>query len=443
MLSIRTDRITTLHAVRWGILVTALWLVFPFLASSELPHTLRSPILQKPTLQKPTLQPPVLQQPTLQPPALLPDTGGSILSVALSVNSARKASLRNAQLTNNIVNALSPWTKFFLVTTDRQAFEVVKNAVPQRVTFLELPFSRSMTIWTQDPFLVLSRSDEESKTILLSPRVFEREGDASIAGIIAQSAAYSFRKSKLDFEGGNIVSDERFIFIGASTILQNAERMGISPVEAIVQFQLELGRKVIAIGPVPQPVDHIDMILTPLGEKRIALADASLGIRIAEEALKLDPEGVEAFERHCEMMFFSHPSVSFLLDKQGVKMTAPKIRGELREVISRSRKIAATLDKIALSLAGYGYEVVRMPFLFGGPDENRVASYPMLSYNNVLLEDTKVYLPRYGWPAFDRAAHAVWKTIGFQTQPIDGLTTSAMYGGSLRCSAKVLARRAK
>jgi len=29
---------------------------------------------------------------------------------------------------------------------------------------------------------------------------------------------------------------------------------------------------------------------------------------------------------------------------------------------------------------------------------------------------------------------------GFEARPIDGLTISAMYGGALRCSVKVLAR---
>jgi hypothetical protein len=40
----------------------------------------------------------------------------------------------------------------------------------------------------------------------------------------------------------------------------------------------------------------------------------------------------------------------------------------------------------------------------------------------------------------DEAARQAWEALGFSTQPIDGLTISAMYGGALRCAVKVLAR---
>jgi hypothetical protein len=73
------------------------------------------------------------------------------------------------------------------------------------------------------------------------------------------------------------------------------------------------------------------------------------------------------------------------------------------------------------------------------------AAYPMLTYNNVIIEadatGRRVYLPRYGWPAMDDAAREAWTALGFAARPIDGLTISAMYGGALRCSVKVLSRK--
>ena len=90
--------------------------------------------------------------------------------------------------------------------------------------------------------------------------------------------------------------------------------------------------------------------------------------------------------------------------------------------------------------------------LFGGPEaepkaddsERMRAAYPMLTYNNVIIEadaaGRRVYLPRYGWPAIDDAARDAWTALGFAVRPIDGLTISAMYGGALRCAVKVLAR---
>lgn len=142
------------------------------------------------------------------------------------------------------------------------------------------------------------------------------------------------------FEGGNIVSDTEHVLIGANTMRRNAIELDVAEPEVVLRFEEELGRRVLVVGPVPQPVAHIDMMLTPLGGGR--------------------------------------------------------------------------------------------------------AAYPMLTYNNVLVEEDArgrvVYLPRYGWAAMDESARQAWESLGFATRPIDGLTISAMYGGALRCAVKVLAR---
>jgi hypothetical protein len=52
-----------------------------------------------------------------------------------------------------------------------------------------------------------------------------------------------------------------------------------------------------------------------------------------------------------------------------------------------------------------------------------------------------VYLPRYGFPALDGAAEAAWREIGSKVIGVDGFAISALYGGALRCTLKVLERR--
>jgi hypothetical protein len=111
-------------------------------------------------------------------------------------------------------------------------------------------------------------------------------------------------------------------------------------------------------------------------------------------------------------------------------------------MIELSRELAPVLDRIAGSLEEVGYRVERVPFLFGGAesrDSRNVedaerAGYPMLTYNNVLVEDDVegpvVYLPAYGLEALDRVRPARDRR----------LQTSAMYGGGLRCAVKVLSR---
>ncbi len=51
-----------------------------------------------------------------------------------------------------------------------------------------------------------------------------------------------------------------------------------------------------------------------------------------------------------------------------------------------------------------------------------------------------VYLPAYGWAALDTAAADAWRALDYDVVVIPGFTTTAMYGGALRCSVKVLSR---
>lgn len=382
--------------------------------------------------------------------SLLPDVGGTINAAVISVNSARKAALRNADLVTNIVNGLPESVRIYILTNDPGAFTVAQNPWPERIRFINLPYDNPITIWTQDPFLVLQ--DSSRATTLLAAKDFDRAGDQAMTRKIAESLGYQVESSNLIFEGGNIVSDNDFVFVGANTIRLNAIELNISEVETVKLFESELGRKVLVIGPVPQPVAHIDMILTPIGNKQVVLADAHQGIEIAEAALENDPKSVQAFERFCEDYFFGSPQIREIIGKEGKILSAPVVQGKTRQMVEVSRQIAPVLDGIAEALTRYGYRVYRVPFLAGGPEtlpdirseQMPQASYPMLTYNNVLIEanhDEKVvYLPRYQWQAMDDEAGKAWKNIGFAVLFVKGLTISSMYGGSLRCSVKVLER---
>jgi hypothetical protein len=381
---------------------------------------------------------------------LLPDVGARPTLVAVSANSGGRAALRNTDLVTNLVNVFPESTKFLILTNDRAAFNVVRTDQPNRIRFLDIAFDKLITIWTQDPFLVLTAPD--GRATLLTPKQFERADDALMANAVAWEAAYAVQASALFFEGGNIVSDREHVFIGANTIRENALELKVPEPDVVLRFEEELGRPVVVVGAVPQVVSHIDMALTPLGDGRLAFADAAAGARIAEQALKEDPGSVARFEEWTEKNFFGDPSLRQMAGANG-PLTAPAVRGRTREMIDWSRKLAPFFDSVARSLEERGYRVERIPWLYGGPDIDTSAaysewalrpSYPMLTYNNVLIEEdaggTRVYLPRYGWPAMDDAARRAWEGLGVSTQPIDGLTISAMYGGALRCAVKVLAR---
>lgn len=406
---------------------------------------------------------------------VLADVGGPIRHVACLASSARRSTLRNDTLITQIVNALPARTRVTILTNDRAAFTVTRNPNPERVAFLDLPAKADFTIWPQDPFLVLVCP--EGKRLLLVSREFDRADDRLIAERLAERLGWTVRTSTLRFEGGNIVVGARHVFIGANTIRYNAIKQETSDVEVARQFQRELGRPVIVLGPLPQPVGHIDMAVTALDTSRMAVADAGWGARLAREQLRDDPDAVRAFEEACEKNYFGDPRIQELVDIEGKPIRPPEVLGQTAAAAEETEAIAGHLDRLAEELGRRGYKVVRLPLLFrrtsatsstdrppynrppaddqpsppatadenaSTPDPNEKPDYPCLTYNNVLIEtqgETQtVYLPQYGWRAMDQAARKAWRDAGFEVVPVRGVAISAMYGGSLRCCVKVLER---
>ena len=382
---------------------------------------------------------------------IITDTGGEINVAVVSVNSARKSALRNAELTSDIINKLPARIKIFILAPDRDAFTVVSNPWKDRIQFIDMPEEYELTIWPQDPFIVLHGP---TGTRLLASRDFERAEDYEMAQVLSRHLKWPMEYSSLSFEGGNIVSDEHYVYVGANTIRFNAIRENRSEAEIADILKEELGKPVIVIGPLPQPVGHIDMMLTPLGNKHLLLADPAWGARLAEQNLINLPEQVEAFEKQCEQNFFGHSDIKQVTNHDGEIIRPPKIVGATQHAIKDSKSIAEDLDRVSEELTKLGFKVSRVPFLYRKPEISYSVTegetipskpdYPYITYNNVLTEITSdkkiVYLPAYGWASLDAAGYSAWKELGYDIHTIPGFSVTAMYGGALRCSVKVLSR---
>ena len=376
---------------------------------------------------------------------ILSDVGSEIRLVACSATSARTSSLRNAELVSNIVNGLPEDVHILLLVNDRSAFSTSSNN--RRVTFVEMPHGSDISIWPQDPFVVVQG---KATTKLITPCSFNREDDERMPKQLANILNLEVVHSEMHFEGGNIVCGEDSVFIGYDTIHHNAVVLDSTPLSIIKRFSKLFGRPVTVVGESSQSVAHIDLIVTPLSGKCVAVADSRAGARLAAAEIDANPGLVQKFEQRCEEMFFGHVDVSELRDREGNTLARPEVAGRTEEVIRDSLRLAPALDAIAKQLSHAGYSVVRIPALI--PSQNRSADdfngdavrYPFVSYSNVLVEVRQnqpvVYLPQYGFAKLDKAAIQTWDALGFKVKPVPGFSTSSMYGGGLRCCTKVLLR---
>ena len=376
---------------------------------------------------------------------ILSDVGSEIRLVACSATSARTSSLRNAELVSNIVNGLPQDVHILLLVNDRSAFSTSSNN--RRVTFVEMPPESDISIWPQDPFVVVQG---KSTTKLITPCSFNREDDERMPKQLASILNLEVIHSEMHFEGGNIVCGEESVFIGYDTIQHNAVLLDSTPRSIVKRFSKLFGRPVTVVGKSSQAIAHIDLIVTPLSGRTVAVADSRAGARLAASAIDENPGGVHEFEARCEAMFFGREDVSELRDRDGNTLARPRVTGQTDEVISASLHLAPKLDAIARELSHAGYSVVRVPALI--PCQNPAAAdlqgdavgYPFVSYSNVLVEMRQnqpvVYLPQYGFDKLDRAAVQAWDSLGFNVKTVPGFSTSSMYGGGLRCCTKVLLR---
>ena len=376
---------------------------------------------------------------------IMSDVGSEIRLVACSATSARTSSLRNAELVSNIVNGLPQDVHVLLLVNDRSAFATSSNN--SRVTFVEMPANSDISIWPQDPFVVVQG---KSTTKLITPCSFNREDDERMPQQLASLLNLEVVHSEMHFEGGNIVCSEESVFIGYDTITHNSVLLGTATKSIVERFTKLFGRPVTVVGKSSQSIGHIDLIVTPLGDHRVAVADSRAGARLAAAAIDENPGLVQKFERSCEEMFFGHKDVSELRDRDGNSLVRPKVSGQTDKVMAASLLVAPELDSIAQQLSRAGYTIVRVPALIpdqdgaGNETLDEAGRYPFLSYSNVLVEKRQnrpvVYLPQYGFDRLDKAAVQAWASLGYKVKPVPGFSTSSMYGGGLRCCTKVLLR---
>lgn len=273
---------------------------------------------------------------------------------------------------------------------------------------------RDLTIWARDrriarqtPDLgrvvssfvpILNPNYEDSKTNELDTNYLL--ADVGLAPAVLDASLY--------VEGGNVVSNRRYSFVGANVIEENFD----SP-RALLNYELErvLGRSVVLVhandGSVPWC--HVDMYLTPVDESTLVIADVNLGMRLLAE---------QELEPHNELSAALEAAV-----------------GSWKDPVCRL--LPDQLDEVAEQMRKLGFTVLRIP-AFADPELNW-----MITYNNVIMEEQderrRVLVPVYHLPAMDDLAVAIYSALDFEVSTVD-VSQIYMMGGAIRCMTNVTQR---
>jgi methyltransferase family protein len=262
----------------------------------------------------------------------------------------------------------------------REFLESFQGYTSHRVTFFE---HGHQTLFAQDNGRLAVRPDGSQSILVPGYLSTHRPADALV------SAPLPLIRSRLHWEGGNVLCDGHRVLIGANSVATNMRAFGLTAEQVEQAFEAEMGFPVVTLGDVQaafkgmvqgergaavaHAVDggqadfHIDLDCCLLGAAdcgthRVVLADPERGLNYLPEILEID----RLFQGHCVS-----PNLARKMFQQAAEDSVVR-RGPL-------------LDMYARALQAAGYQVCRVPDLRLISDVNYLArTQTMFSYCNAL-----------------------------------------------------------
>lgn len=342
---------------------------------------------------------------------VLDDTAGRISEIVINVSLEECDDM--IPVIEGLLDRISPQIRLTFACSDEYCVEAIQNRVvqpreqfPWKTNIVLTNFR--LTPWARDRRIARSGSRGEERFSLVPPAKdfygVDRRNEIRLPYLL-NDLELAPEPIPLPFllDGGNVVTDSHFAFIGGNNI--EANRKVIPNLKDLKRMlKLYLGTSVVHVfaGQKKVPWDHIDMYVTPLPNKRVIVASPNLAKEIFAASGETHPITKQDFLR-----------LSFDLE--------------------RSR----LFDQVASQFKKLGYQVIRIPAVPHYLDQW------MITYNNVLMDfrDQKsiVYLPSYGVRSLDRYAQQTYRDLDFQVHAVD-LSTLYRNGGALRCLANVTRR---
>ncbi|UXS42939.1 hypothetical protein FY150_20920 [Agrobacterium tumefaciens] len=372
----------------------------------------------------------------IQPLPLMPDCGGLIRTIALTLPDSFFAENRAADTVSplipigNLLSAL-PADITAVIVTDRASLGSARDwlsSLPASCSTELIPLAGNDSVshpWIQD-MLHVRAADAATEFVLVA----EKAIGVSLAEYLGAATTHS----DVALAGGNQLVGPDFRLVGHSS-LQDDRGIGRNaaiPSHRWRKIQALDGRNIFSFGYRPEDLGKVPV---------------SFDFSTTETC-----EAEMAGEKMHQCGFHVDQFVSVTGLRSGGRplllVADPVAHGgcNARAATELKRK----LDASALSLARQGFAIERNPIpLSPAIDTNKCL--PRL-YNNVILENVIrsgqkrpfVWIPHFGdtesLEEFDAMNREIWDRIGFQTIGVAGWSHLSSRNGALRCATKIINR---
>ena len=320
-----------------------------------------------------------------------------------------------------------------------------------RPTVIATPDYLSFTVWAEDGYVAVADvGTDPPRTFLVEPFSFPRYGDGLIAELVAEATDVQSTQVPLYFQGGNVLSGDDFILIGADYLTNTLDTW--RQYDPVVGGQGPLAQQVADLFVRSFGADHE---LHFVGLRRPIPADLLAPRRFRQDGEDWT-EDVGAGAGSLQPIFH----IDMFLSMAGrapdgryrVLVGSPQAAAGILGQPVPDHALAPAFDEIARRLSGLGFEVIRTPLprVYVDYPGDRLRQWYFATSNNCLVEITddskRVWLPTYGhgpWSALeatDRANRDIWEGLGFEVVALGDYHPFAQNLGALHCIKKYLAR---
>jgi agmatine/peptidylarginine deiminase len=357
---------------------------------------------------------------------VLPEDSGEIKNLVMTADSyslsdeeyvgALVTFLRNLN-PNSKITIISPFSKDqikkYIIDSKLISEEELKN-LEYKLNPIQVNYSPTM--WARD-FLQVFVNYQQNKEDITTAKPnrnpgYETRPDKQVAKTLSENLGTKYEELKgFPMDGGNTIATKNHLFLGMYALKEAKEYYNQDPNEIVKMLMKRFpNQKLIIIGKEKQPVFHIDMALSILkdndNEKVAALADPDLTIELINK------------------LFSDNEKIYGYYTKQEI----------IKNLEDYKKTYFAELKDIEFKLKQEGFKVKKMPFI-----PLYVNDRDCLTYNNMLLDGNKIYLPSYGIPKLEEEVKKILEEEGFKVVFIDWKENIRL-NGAIHCITNVIDR---